>query len=202
MLLLLLLNRTGSIQFKLSVSFNETSSFVTAATAAANSADSSSSPSDCGSGSDSGNDPLQHAARELLRSGEITEAEFATIVNTYRTYVAAKAAAATAASSAVASSAVPDVEWLPDTNLCQLCLMNFTLLNRRHHCRLCGINVCGACSSHADTTAPAPIPNTSYGDSLHGTFLHFSIPILYLNGGSGGGKLVRVCSNCFKKTAR
>jgi len=30
---------------------------------------------------------------------------------------------------------------------CQVCNIKFTLIRRRHHCRLCGIVVCGACST-------------------------------------------------------
>lgn len=38
--------------------------------------------------------------------------------------------------------------WNPDTskNECELCRVHFTLLNRKHHCRNCGILVCDACS--------------------------------------------------------
>eukprot|EP00743_Colponemidia_sp_Colp-15_P005626 GILK01006048.1.p1 GENE.GILK01006048.1~~GILK01006048.1.p1 ORF type:complete len:905 (+),score=176.97 GILK01006048.1:32-2716(+) len=41
--------------------------------------------------------------------------------------------------------------WLPDSHSpsCQLCIMNFTLMKRRHHCRRCGKVVCGSCSSHS-----------------------------------------------------
>ncbi|KAI3657907.1 hypothetical protein MP638_003544 [Amoeboaphelidium occidentale] len=38
--------------------------------------------------------------------------------------------------------------WVPDdcTNSCILCNMDFTLFNRRHHCRCCGSVVCNSCS--------------------------------------------------------
>jgi len=38
--------------------------------------------------------------------------------------------------------------WVPDSDAptCQICRTAFTLLNRRHHCRKCGIVVCGSCS--------------------------------------------------------
>jgi len=49
----------------------------------------------------------------------------------------------------------PDVEdspvWVPDqdTSKCMLCKKSeFNIINRRHHCRKCGIVVCGACSSN------------------------------------------------------
>lgn len=41
------------------------------------------------------------------------------------------------------------VEWVADAerSACIICSTNFTLTNRRHHCRLCGEVVCGVCSS-------------------------------------------------------
>jgi len=41
--------------------------------------------------------------------------------------------------------------WVPDTAApnCMVCKKTqFTMLNRRHHCRKCGQVVCGSCSSH------------------------------------------------------
>ncbi|OQR81189.1 hypothetical protein ACHHYP_16691 [Achlya hypogyna] len=44
---------------------------------------------------------------------------------------------------------VLDVPWVPNGALCCLCYEPFTMLaKRRHHCRLCGLVVCGACSPH------------------------------------------------------
>eukprot|EP00727_Mastigamoeba_balamuthi_P011313 m51a1_g6804 putative pleckstrin domain-containing protein (993) ;mRNA; r:243990-249659 len=39
--------------------------------------------------------------------------------------------------------------WVPDTEsgTCMRCPSKFTFVNRRHHCRQCGIIVCGRCSS-------------------------------------------------------
>lgn len=42
------------------------------------------------------------------------------------------------------------VEWLPDgaEQACNVCKTQFSrLFNRRHHCRACGHNVCGKCST-------------------------------------------------------
>ncbi|KAI9188305.1 hypothetical protein H9P43_002696 [Blastocladiella emersonii ATCC 22665] len=41
--------------------------------------------------------------------------------------------------------------WIPDaaTTACNVCRVEFTLTNRRHHCRLCGHVVCGSCSGGA-----------------------------------------------------
>ena len=33
-----------------------------------------------------------------------------------------------------------------DSNHCLLCHQLFTLFNRKHHCRLCGILICANCS--------------------------------------------------------
>lgn len=40
--------------------------------------------------------------------------------------------------------------WQPDStaNNCTICNCEFSLLNRRHHCRMCGKLVCGNCSPH------------------------------------------------------
>ncbi|CAG7829020.1 unnamed protein product [Allacma fusca] len=38
--------------------------------------------------------------------------------------------------------------WVPDAEAtaCQICKTQFTFVNRRHHCRKCGLCICGACS--------------------------------------------------------
>jgi FYVE/RhoGEF/PH domain-containing protein 5/6 len=35
-----------------------------------------------------------------------------------------------------------------ESNVCMLCAIGFTTLRRKHHCRKCGILVCGKCSEH------------------------------------------------------
>ncbi|KAI9337819.1 Dbl homology domain-containing protein [Obelidium mucronatum] len=43
--------------------------------------------------------------------------------------------------------------WLPNkfSNECMICKAVFTLLSRKHHCRMCGSIVCGTCSQHTFT---------------------------------------------------
>ncbi|XP_041417174.1 pleckstrin homology domain-containing family F member 1 isoform X2 [Xenopus laevis] len=62
--------------------------------------------------------------------------------------------------------------WIPDkaTDICMRCTQtNFTMVNRRHHCRKCGFVVCHECSKHK-----------------------FLIPAIK-------SKPVRVCSLCYRK---
>jgi len=42
----------------------------------------------------------------------------------------------------------PERDWIPDNrvNKCQLCQNDFSVANRKHHCRRCGRVVCNACS--------------------------------------------------------
>ena len=49
----------------------------------------------------------------------------------------------------------PQPSWQPDEECdsCPKCANDFSLLNRRHHCRNCGSLVCGDCSRH---TSPLP----------------------------------------------
>ncbi|GAA6036876.1 hypothetical protein JCM8097_006327 [Rhodosporidiobolus ruineniae] len=46
--------------------------------------------------------------------------------------------------------------WEPDeaTNECRRCSKRFSLFNRKHHCRRCGLVVCAACSPHSDQLDP------------------------------------------------
>jgi hypothetical protein len=50
----------------------------------------------------------------------------------------------------MASDSEDQTPWIPDehVNACSVCHVEFTVYNRRHHCRACGNVVCGACSSH------------------------------------------------------
>lgn len=59
--------------------------------------------------------------------------------------------------------------WIPDSgvSMCQTCASGFSILRRRHHCRLCGKVCCGPCSG-------------------------YQLPIGY-DGGANG----RVCVECF-----
>lgn len=60
--------------------------------------------------------------------------------------------------------------WEPDhaTSSCRRCSKHFNLLNRRHHCRRCGLVVCAACSPHSDQLDPRQVaiePGTPADDS-------------------------------------
>ncbi|EGF79391.1 hypothetical protein BATDEDRAFT_25704 [Batrachochytrium dendrobatidis JAM81] len=48
------------------------------------------------------------------------------------------------------------VAWVPDdsSSQCYICGSQFGLVNRRHHCRLCGRLVCGSCSTMIDIKVP------------------------------------------------
>lgn len=58
---------------------------------------------------------------------------------------------------------VPQESWQPDaaSMTCNICKKSFSLFNRRHHCRVCGLLVCGSCSARKLQLAPP-----SSGDSV------------------------------------
>ncbi|GAA6005701.1 hypothetical protein JCM10207_005300 [Rhodosporidiobolus poonsookiae] len=49
--------------------------------------------------------------------------------------------------------------WEPDeaTSECRRCSKKFSLFNRKHHCRRCGLVVCASCSPHQDQLDPTTI---------------------------------------------
>jgi len=65
--------------------------------------------------------------------------------------------------------------WTPDTDVasCPLCHDHFTALFRRHHCRKCGMVVCGSCSKHK-----VMVPSVK------------------------ATKKVRVCDSCYEETQK
>lgn len=65
------------------------------------------------------------------------------------------------------------IQWEEDdaSDSCRLCSYTFSLLNRRHHCRLCGKLICEGCSS--------------------------SLPVRVLNEQSSAVIMTRACSRCF-----
>ena len=71
-------------------------------------------------------------------------------------------------------------EWAQDKNYpqCHLCKSNFTLINRRHHCRICGLVFCEKCTANSVTTAGAR-------DEAGELIASDSAPVR-----------VRVCNNC------
>lgn len=73
------------------------------------------------------------------------------------------------------------VFWMPDHScrVCYECDSQFTILNRRHHCRLCGRVFCAKCTSNS---VPAP------SDERKGV--------------SEEWERIRVCNYCFKQWER
>ena len=74
-------------------------------------------------------------------------------------------------------------EWAQDRNYpqCHLCKANFTVFNRRHHCRICGLVFCDKCTSNS-LTANLLAPGAAEGSG----------------GGTSSGAVlrVRVCNEC------
>ncbi|CAN1146675.1 1-phosphatidylinositol-3-phosphate 5-kinase FAB1B [Linum perenne] len=68
--------------------------------------------------------------------------------------------------------------WMPDQScrVCYECDSQFTVFNRRHHCRVCGRIFCAKCTSNA-VLHPSEKPKTHYEDK----------------------ERVRVCNYCFKQ---
>lgn len=68
--------------------------------------------------------------------------------------------------------------WMPDQScrVCYECDSQFTVFNRRHHCRLCGRVFCAKCASNS-----IPVSNEEP------------------KAGQEDGDRIRVCSFCFKK---
>ncbi|XP_059286492.1 1-phosphatidylinositol-3-phosphate 5-kinase FAB1B [Lycium ferocissimum] len=68
--------------------------------------------------------------------------------------------------------------WMPDQScrVCYECDSQFTVINRRHHCRLCGRIFCAKCASNT-----VPVPNEEP------------------KAGREDGERIRVCNFCFKQ---
>jgi DNA-directed RNA polymerase subunit RPC12/RpoP len=105
------------------------------------------------------------------------------------------------------------------SNICQLCSDQFSLTNRRHHCRACGVLTCDKCSSKrlhltVQINESSFLPTSSSVNNPSGndrsTFLSNRDSLK--KGGSGGGGGVgekggsgkeengdRVCDGCFNR---
>ena len=83
--------------------------------------------------------------------------------------------------------------WVPDSSCrsCMVCGTRFTAFSRKHHCRRCGRIVCGSCSPHRCTTLPT-LP----------TLTAVSVCRLDISEGFTGGKLERVCNDCFREMSK
>jgi rabenosyn-5 len=51
------------------------------------------------------------------------------------------------------------VQWIPDgdVDLCPTCARTFGIMHRKHHCRLCGANMCNKFSQFLTYTAASKI---------------------------------------------
>ncbi|BGP44970.1 hypothetical protein JCM10450v2_000785 [Rhodotorula kratochvilovae] len=77
-------------------------------------------------------------------------------------------------------------QWEPDeaTSACRRCAKRFSLFNRKHHCRRCGLVVCAACSPHSDALDP-------YTVALEpGDFVEIEQLL------AGAGARYRTCGDC------
>ncbi|CAM6066031.1 unnamed protein product [Sphagnum tenellum] len=76
--------------------------------------------------------------------------------------------------------------WMPDRScrMCYDCDSQFTIFNRRHHCRMCGRVFCGKCTLN---TISASLDGR--GGGAHGT----------ASTHEDGNEKVRVCNYCFKR---
>ncbi|CAN0570927.1 unnamed protein product, partial [Ectocarpus sp. 12 AP-2014] len=98
-------------------------------------------------------------------------------------------------------------EWIPNSarNSCLHCERPFTLILRRHHCRMCGELVCGLCSPHRVRLAEEGRPEGTTGDggdSVQGPSSrrrhHRRSRHARMANGNGGQRAVavRVCTDC------
>ena len=100
--------------------------------------------------------------------------------------------------------AIPRSEWVPDAvrSVCTCscnCQRKFSLIVRRHHCRLCGEVVCAECSMHRLTAKIPPSSSEKINNSGSGS----ALDTVAANGGSSSSgssveeyHIVRVCDGC------
>ena len=74
----------------------------------------------------------------------------------------------------MASDSEDQTPWIPDehVNACSVCHVEFTVYNRRHHCRACGNVVCGACSAHRIELKSGPAEATVWTNDLTHDYVH------------------------------
>nr|CDS32933.1 zinc finger FYVE domain containing protein 9 [Hymenolepis microstoma] len=99
-------------------------------------------------------------------------------------------------------SSLSPPEWAADTSssVCVSCGAKFTVLRRRHHCRICGRLLCATCTPHRVPLPPSfsnhiPLSPSSPEGSLLRLVGSGSSST---NGASGEVKLHRVCIDCFR----
>eukprot|EP00756_Hemistasia_phaeocysticola_P025711 Hpha_TRINITY_DN16018_c3_g1::TRINITY_DN16018_c3_g1_i2::g.118178::m.118178 len=92
-----------------------------------------------------------------------------------------------------AVAAVPKEEWAM-SDACHICSTRFGFINRRHHCRSCGISVCAACSPGRTRLA-----NVDDANSETGSQVGSSTPSLFQRvRGKKKAAVCRVCTRCFQ----
>ena len=84
-------------------------------------------------------------------------------------------------------------KWIPDSSVsaCYKCKSDFTLINRKHHCRNCGKIFCSKCSNNW-----AEIPNFINNVSKENIYWSLNTYINYLN---INNSKERTCEICFLK---
>ncbi|KAH9512599.1 hypothetical protein Btru_038926 [Bulinus truncatus] len=97
------------------------------------------------------------------------------------------------------------VRWIPDSEVpaCLNCARSFSILTRRHHCRLCGGIMCDKCSEFMASSYAQKLVNPAHSFSGEG-FLKRTNSNTSLNSlvGNEGESIMRVCKTCRKLLER
>ncbi|ETS86496.1 hypothetical protein PFICI_00324 [Pestalotiopsis fici W106-1] len=91
--------------------------------------------------------------------------------------------------------------WQPDSEVtsCPICHRDFSIFNRKHHCRKCGRVVCSSCSPHRITIPKEFIVRPPWEHpSLYPMAGEYGAerPLVDFNTYIGGGERVRLCNPC------
>ncbi|XP_022297923.2 rabenosyn-5-like [Crassostrea virginica] len=99
------------------------------------------------------------------------------------------------------------VQWMPDshTKECPYCRRSFTLMRRRHHCRLCGDIMCDKCSQFLPYTFAKKLTDPAFqNQDIEVGFLRRTGSNSSLNSilGPEGDPHIRTCEKCRKLLER